>query len=162
MPTYGMSSQNCKYKMNEVDEFTNDRILETKADVFTISGMGLGFSCGYSLKKINDQRYLKLNVMSPSIVSLREGDEIMFKTDKEETINMTFPTTVIAEGIYNSALKSTHWNASILIPIPDNVNERFLNETLIKLRVYTTDGYVDDDIKAKRAKKFVEYLKCIQ
>jgi len=154
--------QNCKYKINETDEFTKNKILETKAELFTISGMGLGFSCGYSLKKINENKYLKLSISSPSIFTLRQGSEIMFKTDKEETINLKFPETVIADGQYNSTLKSTHWGAYILIPIPNDINERLLNEKISKLRVYTGDGYIDDDIKEKRAVKFVEYLKCIQ
>jgi hypothetical protein len=160
--SFTMFGQNCKYKIDEIDEFTKSRIIETRESLFTISGMGLGFSCGYSLKKINDSRYLKLIITSPSIFTLRKGNKIMFLTDKEETIDLYFPESVVADGAYNSSLKSTHWSAHIYIPISNNINERLLNEKLKKLRVYTADGYIDDDIKEKRAIKFVNYLRCIQ
>ncbi|RUT68638.1 hypothetical protein D0817_19965 [Flavobacterium cupreum] len=157
-----ISAQNCKYKRNEVDEFTKNKILETKEDIFTISGMGLGFSCGYALLKINDVRYLKLHVMSPSIFTLRSEHEIMFKTDSENTINLQFIDTQIATGTYNTTLKSTHWGAFTAIPISDEIYQRLLNEKISKLRIYTTDGYRDDDVSEKRDKKFKELLKCIE
>lgn len=155
-------SQDCKYKRNEVDEFTKHKILETKEGIFTISGMGLGFSVGYSLLKINDQRILKFNVVSPSIFTLQKGSEIMFKTDAENTINLIFPESVIANGLYNNALKATHWSGSIQIYLTEENYQRLLNEKLLKLRIYTSAGYIDDDINTKRDNKFKEQLKCIK
>ncbi len=159
-------SQNCKYKTNEVDEFTKNTILETKGGILTISGMGLGFSTAFSLKKINNTRYLNFQVISPSIFTLREDDEIMFKTDSENTINFKFPKTIIADYISGTRIGTSTtpsmWTGKILIPISDENYERLLAETISKLRVYTSDGYVDDDIKGKRAKKLQKYLKCIE
>ncbi len=154
--------QNCKYKTNEIDEFTKNKILETKIEVFTVSGMGLGFSTSYTLKKINEKRYLNFKITSPSIFTLREGDKIMFKTDSENTIDLIFPNTIIANNVYNSHLKTTTWLENILIPIDELTYQRLSNEKVLKLRVYTTDGYIDDDINEKRSKKFKELLKCIE
>jgi hypothetical protein len=153
--------QNCKYKTNTIDEFTNDKILETKDEFFTISGMGLGFSTSYSLKKINEKRYLRLGILNPSIFTLREGDEVVFKTMTDTPISLKFPQTIIANGQYNSASKSTYWITYSLILISDEVYNRLQNEKIIKLRVYTGDGFVDDNVKEKRAVKFQELLKCI-
>lgn len=153
--------QDCKYKRNEVDEFTKDKILETKPELFTISGMGLGFSTSYSLLKINDQKFIKFNVTSPSIFTLQKGSEIMFKVEAENPIILTFPESIVANGSYNTSLKSTHWGGSIVIPINDINYQRLLNEKITKLRVYTANGFIDDDISEKRDKKFKALLTCI-
>lgn len=154
-------SQDCKYKRNEVDEFTKHKILETKEELFTISGMGLGFSTTYSLLKINDKRYITFKVTSPSIFTLRKGSEIMFKTELENPITLEFPDSIVANSTYISSLKSTFWNGSMDIPLSEEAYQRLLNEKITKLRVYTTDGFVDDDIASKRDKKFKSLLTCI-
>lgn len=155
-------SQDCKYKKNEVDEFTKHKILETKSELFTISGMGLGFSTNYSLLKVNENRFLKLTITSPSIFTLEKGSDIMFKVEAENAITLTFPESIVANGSYNTTLKSTHWNGYIIIPISEENYQRFLNEKISKLRVYTSNGYIDDDISEKRDKKFKNLLSCIQ
>ncbi|HEX8576981.1 MAG TPA: hypothetical protein VF677_11870 [Flavobacterium sp.] len=159
--TFGYS-QNCKYKINEVDEFSKNKILETKKEAFTMSGIGFGFSTNYSLKKINNDRYLKLYISSPKIFTLRQGDQIMLKTDSENTVSLVLMQTTIARSSYNDQLGSTTWYEDVLIPITDENYQRLLTENILKLRVYTADGYIDDDVKEKRAKKFKEILKCIE
>ena len=158
-------SQNCKYKINETDEFTKNKILETKYELLTISGLGFGFSSGYSLKKVNNNRYLKLGISSPSIFTLREGRDIMFKTSAEDVISLKFPETIIADYISGTRIGSSttpsRWSGTILIPISDETYQRLLVEKILKVRIYTGDGYVDDDIKEKKAIKFQELLKCI-
>lgn len=153
--------QNCKYKINTIDEFTKSQILQTKDELLTVSGMGFGFSASYAFKKIDNTRYLRLGVSSPSIFTLKKGDEILFKTENENPVSLKFPETIIADGQYNSSLKTTHWGTYILIPISDDVYSRFQNEKILKLRIYTADGYIDDDVKEKRAVKFKELLNCI-
>lgn len=154
-------SQNCKYKTNEVDDFTKNKILETKEELLTISGMGFGFSTSYNLKKVNENRYLKLNVSSPNIFTIKAGDEIMFKSNNDKPISLKFSETVILEPQYNSSSRSTIWYGFILIPISDENYIRLLQEPISKLRFYTSDGFIDDEIKDKRGKKFKELLKCI-
>jgi len=155
-------AQECKYKRNEVDEFTKNKILETKEGVFTISGMGLGFSTGFALMKVNNDRFLKLNVTSPSIFTLQNGSEIMFKVEGADPIVLNFPESIVANGVYNTSIKSTLWSGSIAIPLSEENYKRFLNEKISKLRVHTANGYVDDDVSEKRDKKFKELLKCIE
>lgn len=158
-------AQDCNYKTNEVDEFTKKTILETKAQTLTISGMGVGFSTAISFRKVDSNRYLKLKIASPSVFSLRKGDKIMFKTDSENTIDLEFENTVIAD--YNSGTligttrTPSNWTGDIFINISDEIYNRLLNENILKLRVYTSDGYVDDDVSSKRNKKVKELLKCI-
>jgi hypothetical protein len=158
--------QNCKYKINEIDEFTKNKVLETKGGLLTMSGLGFGFSCSYSFKKINDIKFLNLSITSPSIFTLRQGRDIMFKTDKEETVILNFAETIVAEFVSGSRIGTmtspSFWTGSILIPISNENFERLVNEKVLKLRVYTGDGYVDDDISVSSAKKFKEQLKCIE
>ncbi|MEZ0004913.1 hypothetical protein ABH942_000256 [Flavobacterium sp. 28YEA47A] len=153
--------QKCKYKRDEVDEFTKHRILETKDNPLTISWTS-SFSCTYNLLNIDDKRYLVLNAYGPSAFTLREGAEVLFKTDAEEPIRLAFPKTVISGSGYNSSLKNIYFTASQMIPLPDEAYSRLLKEGITKLRVYTGQGYADDEVKPKHDKKLKEMLKCIE
>ena len=157
-----MSAQKCKYAKNEVDKFTNKTIVETKEDAFVISGMGLGFSVGYSLYKSDNNKYLKLRLTdSGSLFAIREGNEIMFKLENGNVINLKFIESQIADSSYNSGLKATFHKIITLVPITNEEIDQFKNNKLTDIRIYTTDGYVDKEVKEKRAKIFQELLKCI-
>lgn len=158
--------QDCKYKRNEIDEFTKSKILETKSELLTISGMGFGFSSSVSFKKVDNQRYLKLAITSPSVFSIRKDDKIMFKTNAETSIELSFVETIISDYISGtrigtSTTPSTH-KAMIIIPLSNSELERLYTEDILKARIHTSDGYIDDDVKSKRAKKIKEYAKCIE
>lgn len=161
-----MMSQNCKYKTNEVDEFTKNTILETKGGILTMSGMGFGFSAGYSMKKINNTKFLNFFVNNSSVFTLREDDEIMFKTDSDNVISFKYPKTTIPNYVPGTRIGTTTtpsmYSANILIEISDDNYRKLLAEKILKLRVYTSDGYIDNDIKSKRANSFQEALKCIE
>ena len=148
----------CDYKVNKTDEFTKDIILETKGGRFTASGLFYG--SGYSLKKINGIKYLKFGIAGPSIFTLEKDGEIMFKTDEDKIITLKFTESMVAD--YVTANNITIWGANNHIQLTDDIYERFLNETIVKMRVYTSEGYIDDDIKSKHLKKFKEQLKCIE
>lgn len=144
------SGQDCKYKINEVDEFTKSKILETNFE-------WLSSNLGCSFKKINEQKAIKLQIESSSVFSISDGSKIMFLTEKDNPITLIFSEYEISKM---SSL--TNFYIITFIKLTDEDNSRLLSETVNKIRIYTTDGYVDYSVKEKRAKKFQDILKCIQ
>lgn len=157
-----INAQNCKYAKNEVDKFTNKTILETKQDALGISGMGLGFTSGYSFYKSDDDKYIKFHFTTTgSLFAIREGDNVMMKLENGEVLSLKFSESVIADSSYNSMLKTTIHSLKTLVKLTDDDIETFKNNKIVDIRIYTTDGYIDDDVKEKRAVKFQQLLKCI-
>jgi len=143
-------SQNCKYEKNEIDEFTKNKILETKFEWLTPNQ-------GYAFKKINKSKNLKIKLNYNSVFSIRKNDKIMFLTENNEPITLLFEETVIS-----NILNLNNFYIITLINISDKIVDRFKNESINKIRIYYSDGYLDYDVKEKRAKKFKEILKCIE
>lgn len=156
------SSQNCKYKRNEIDEFTGNTILTTKTKTTTINGMGFGTSSGVIGHKVNDTRYLKLVISSPSIFSIKDGALLMLKTSKGEIINIPFNDYVVAEGVYIDNLNMTMWTAKPYLVLSDEIYTKLVEAEIVKIRWYTTDGYFEDDVKKKHKNNISDVLKCIE
>jgi len=147
-----LQCQECKYKKNEVDDFTKSKILETNFE-------WLAEQAGYVLKKVDDSRTLQLRIESLKMISIQEGNKVMFLTEREEPITVHFPKFEISK---RSSGPVTTYYIIENINITEEVYQRFKNETISKIRVYTNDGYLDKNIKDKRANKFRELIKCIE
>lgn len=157
-----MNAQKCKYAKNEVDKFTNKTILETKTDAFGISGIGMGFSSSYSLYKSDDNKYIKfMFTTTGSVFAISKGEGVMLKLQNGDVVTLDFLESVVSDISHNTAMKSSVKKITTLVPITDQNIEKFNNSLVTDIRVYTTDGYVDDEVKEKRAKIFQELLKCI-
>lgn len=145
-------SQDCKYKKNEIDDFTKKKIIETKSE-------WLCENVAYSFKKNDDTKYLRVEIGSFKVFAISDGAKLMFLTDKEDPIVLIFQKYEISRTT-PGAIASQY--VSEIINISEDVLKRFQNEKITKVRIYTTDGYIDHDIKEKRFKRFQETLKCIQ
>lgn len=143
-------SQDCKYQRNEVDQFTKNKVVETKFE-------WLAEQTGYSLLKVDSVKFLKLYVESFKVFSIKDGAKLMFLTDKEEPITIVFPKYDISKRG-----TSSEFYISETITLSDEDFKRFQNEKITKVRYYTTEGYIEKNIKEKRANKFRESLKCIE
>lgn len=145
------NGQDCKYAVDKIDEFTKDKILELKETQFS----NYKYSSGYTLKKVNDNRYIVFSIRNSDVFSLPKDNRLMLKTETD-VIELFFPKTIVAEG------NQFVWYAYISIPINDNVYQKLLIDKLNKIRVYATSGYFEFEVKAKNALKFQENLKCIE
>ncbi len=157
-------SQNCKYKKNEVDEFTGSKVIITKDKIFTKIGMGFGTYAIISAKKINDTKYLAVSFSSNTIFTLRKGSLVMFKTENDEIIELSFSESMVAD--YSSSqvgtTNITRWTAKMYFLLSDELVQKFNDIRIKKVRWYTTDGYVEKDVKKKNSKNISKLLNCIK
>lgn len=160
--SFNLSNSQCNFKIDKVDEFTGHKILETKEKWLTMSGMGFGISTTISFRKINEDRFMKFHVTTTGdIFTLKKGESLLFKTDKDEIITLNFDETIVAEGSYNTSLKMTIWAAFQYVHINDENYEKLLNSNVVLLRFHSNDGYIQKKVKQKRYKKIIEILNCI-
>ena len=154
-----VAAQDCKFKKNEVDEFTKQKVLETKQETLSKSGT---FYSAITAKKINDQRILEVYFSSLSLFSLYEGKTLMLLTDKGDVIELKFPESKVSDRLYNSAAKTTTWFQTQYFPLNDDTYRKLLSSKINKVRVNSSDGYIDSEVKDKWWKKDQELLKCIE
>lgn len=160
--SFSSFSQKCKYVKNEVDKFTNKTILETKLDALGVSGMGMGFTSGYSFYKSNNDRFIKfVFTTTGSVFAISKGEGVMFKLENGDVVTLHFLESVVSDVSYISGLNTSAKKITTLVPLSDLEVEKLNKSLITDIRVYTTDGYIDDEVKKKRAVKFQELLKCI-
>ncbi|MGG5506759.1 MULTISPECIES: hypothetical protein [unclassified Myroides] len=157
------NAQKCKYQRNEVDNFTKKTIIETKREIFTTSGMGLGFGTAYSLFKSDDNKFIRFYFSTTDKpFAIKEGDNIMIKFSDDDVMSLKFSKSDISNSSYISQIKTSTYSLDALISITESDIRIFESKIITDIRVYTTDGYIDGEVNAKRAKKFQSILKCIE
>ena len=149
---------------NKIDEFTNHKIVRSSWETLNISWKYTGY---FRISQINETMYFDLKMgiaegMSKGkIFSIGENQEIMFKIESGEIIklkNLRHEVTCIGCGAIGHA-GSGGYGLSVSFVLPKENAEKLKNNKVVKIRIYTTDGYVEDDTKEKHAEKIRIALK---
>ena len=141
-------------KQNEVDPFKKVRKIETSFEQINGNKMGITFgkNIWLAFRQVDDRNYLRLKWCTNGAAAIREGAEIIFLTDKGETITFKTIEDVIAGrgegtvGLGGSALLGLD-----IYAVGDC--SALAGKTITALRIYTTDGYVDFQLSEKVSKK---------
>lgn len=151
-----------KISENYIDDFTKNHIKRTDWEALTFEMKAVTH---YRLSKIDDQYFFQLKIMLGDVFfSINENEELMLKLSNEEIVtlkNLKYTTTCVGCG-------STGFNGSKAqgIYVSYNLsNENFqsLKENKVsKIRISTSKGLIDLDIKVKKADTLIEVLKLIE
>lgn len=148
----------CKFKRNEVDEFTKKMIRETKP--VSVAGV---FSQNYTIafKQVNESYYLKFAYGSTGTFAMviGEGDELMLKFDNDSVLTLESLETESASHYYSQYANSTSISCSYGITM-EQIEMIARNKT-VKVRFYTTDGYHEKETKSDGVEKMRSNAKCI-
>mgnify|MGYP000327238981 CR=1 FL=1 len=162
--TFGLSlySQKCKYLKNEVDEFTGSKIIELKRERITKS-MGSGFNAiDIGLRRVNDKVYISLKLNSPSVFTTERGGKILFKSSTKEIFEFEFIENEVADyESTKSKYNPTNWYTYSYALIDNQMLSKLSELDIVKVRWYTTDGYIDNDVKKKKYRFFENLKRCI-
>jgi len=144
-------SQECIYKINKVDEFTGDKILETKeVAIHSLKG-----------KKINNNQTLEFTITSSNVFSMDENDYLMLKFKSGEVIKMNFYKNTTANYVFLEMLNTTIWTSSNSISINQETADKIKDNEIVKIRWSTSKGYSEKDCKKKHSRNFTKTLSCI-
>ena len=141
---------------NYKDEFTGSQIIKT--DWEFLNNASKGFSAKFRISKINENYYLDLKMMigssNPKVFSIHEGDKLMFKLSNDEILELLSESSEVtctgcgSTGLVGSAAQGINISYSIT----EEQFQQLKSTPVAKLRIYTTDGYVENDVKDKHAK----------
>ena len=97
-----------------------------------------------------------------NVFSVKEGDNLMFMTDSGNIItlyNLTY--TITSPGAGAIGLSGSECEGiSLSYPIPGDFH-KIINQGIKKVRFYTSKGYIEEDVKPKKAKIFIESYRLI-
>ena len=147
---------------NKIDEFTKHSVKRTSWDGLTrIGGLNDSFT---RLEKIEDTYWLNLKMMSSNVNSINKDAELMLMTVTDSIVtlyNHEFQITCTGCGSIGLVGSSGQgFNISFLIS-EDKV-EYLMKNAVKKIRIYTTDGYIDKEVPEKNQKKFMKQLELIK
>lgn len=148
---------------NQVDEFTKNTVKRTSWEVVN---MTMTFTAYFRASQINTTNAFDLKMMlgSGAVFSIPEGAEMMFKLSNDSIVKIPCIKSAIscsgcgAKGFAGSQAQGV--NVSYFI---SKENLALLkNSQVTKIRIYTRDGFVEDEIKAKNADKIRKALALIE
>jgi len=146
---------------DKTDEFTGKKVKETSVENLAQPFKMNGFAYKFSFKKVNDDLYFNLRIMSlsNSVFAIKDGEVLMLKT-ADTVIKLSNIEYVISKkGGAGGGLSSSYSEGvSIYFPLSKESAELIKQKEIIKIRLYTTDGYSEQDVKVVADKRVKESL----
>jgi hypothetical protein len=155
-------------KENQVDEFTKNKIVRTSWE--PLSKKGKIYSHARA-SIINTTRYLELKIMlsagltmEHSVFAIEDGETVMLKLDNDSIVNLNNPEHQIsctgcgAINIIGGGVQGIHLKINLANMQIDNL----INHKITKIRIYTTDGFVENEVPGKFQETVSKELKLIQ
>jgi len=150
-----------KLEENKVDDFTNKSIKKTSWEVLYTTFTANAY---FSISSIDRIKYFDFRYQNGSVFSIDNGQELMFKLDNGDILkvqNLKYTLTCTgcgAKGLTGSGTQGIE----VSYPFTDEQKEILKAHKVLKIRFYTNDGYVENDIKDKVADKIQQAIKLIE
>jgi hypothetical protein len=147
-------------KENKTDEFTKSKVISTDWEV-----LNREFSCGcasfYRFRKVNENISFEFKYMDSKVLSVHKDFDFMFKLSNDSIISIkTNEGFVGCRGCGAIGFSGSEaWGINVVYPIDKDILEDLLSSPLTKIRFYTTSGFINLDVKEKKAKTFIDALK---
>jgi len=150
---------NCKYKRNEVDDFTGDRVVEMEHDaLFQVTDNDSKVGCTIACMSVENTFVAKINLAinsksaSSSHGYISSGSKMIFKT-ANNTVELEFLNTDFGKTM----LGQIEWyQLKIFIdPISLKILEK---DEVEKVRIYWSKGY--EDYIVTNQSLFIDQLNC--
>ena len=149
---------------NKVDEFTKNTVKRSSWELFNKGSFSANsFRSFFRLSQINDAIYLDIKMMpiGGGVYSISKGAKLMFKIDTGQIIsveNLEYSLSCRgcgARGFAGSEAMGTQTSYRI-----SKEDLLFLKTKLIhKIRIYTNDGYMEDEVSDKVRELLVGTIK---
>ena len=148
-----------KLDENNVDGFTKKSIKRTSWEsLFATAGSGQAHY-RFSVVDTSETFDLRYNQNS-KIFGISEGLQFMFQLDNGDIVTLINPSFVItctgcgATGMNGSGAEGIQ----VFYPISKQQSDKLKAGKVVKVRIYTNDGYIEEDVKDKNAEKITASL----
>jgi hypothetical protein len=165
-----ISAQNCKYKTNEIDKFTNKYTKLTKAEKV----ISTFFTTGeFSVKKIDTSYFFIFDYVLSSYsnfepYSIKKTAQLIFLLENGETITLNSAddingvkkTVIGLPPVYVCNLTNVSY------PVTKNQIDKFFNSKVKSIRFYRTESngkedFIDNEIKKNNQDDIQNLIKCV-
>lgn len=156
-----MAANSQKIVENKVDEFTKHAVKRT--DYEKAFQTFKGNMMHVALKKIDSTKFLSMKLMLGGVFSIREGQELMFKMKDGSIVsfqNLKYAITCAGCGAVSFIGSTGEGIESDYLTDDDKLN-KLTAQLITKIRVYTSSGYIEEDVKEKNAIVLQKMLKLI-
>jgi hypothetical protein len=144
------------------DEFTGAQVKRTDYEQM-VSNMKFTFF--YRFSKIDTTYFLDLKMMigSGKVFSISQGNKIMFKMEDSTIITIeNIESSIACKGCGAKGFSgSAAYGVGTSYVINQAQLEKLTKLKLIKYRIYTSEGYIEDEAKESKAETFLETAKLI-
>ncbi len=163
-------AQNCKFKINEVDKFTNKLTKVTKSEKV----IGTFYTTGeFSVKRIDTSFYFIFDYILSSYsnfepYSINKGSNLIFLLENGETITLTSndeikgtkKTIIGIPPVYECFLTNVSYT------LTKNQVDQFFKSKVKSIRFYRVEGngkedYIDNEIKKRNQDDIQNLIKCL-
>jgi hypothetical protein len=151
-----------KLKENKVDEFTGRVIKRTSLEYIVNEQpiFGNPFILGVQVERIDDLVVLKVELQLSSVFSIRKDQNLMLKLEEDKMVTLKNNEYVISDRYGDRQIAHINYVIGYINEDSETLN-LIKNYKAAKLRIYTSDGYIDKEIKEKNQdiiKKCVELV----
>lgn len=139
------------------DEFTGLQVKETSVEKLAHPLKMSGFAYNFAVRKVDAHYYFNLRMMSLNgeVFAIRKDSKFMLKLKNDSVITLLAPSfEVSGKGEAGSGLSAGNaQGVSIYYPITKDEISLIHASEIVKIRVYTSGGFTDQDIKEAGSKK---------
>jgi len=149
-----------KLEENKKDDFSNKSIKRTSWETLYKT---LSTESHFSFSKVDSSAFINVKMMIGKVFSIDKGDELMLKLDNGDIVKLTCIAYEVtcngcgAVGLIGSqaeGLNVAYW-------LSKDQLDKLKTHKIVKVRINTTDGYVEQDIKEKNANKIITCINLI-
>jgi len=150
-----------KLEENKVDDFTNKSVKRTSWETLYTTFTANAY---FRISNIDNTKYFDFKYQNGTVFSIDNGQELMFKLnngDIVKVVNLNYTLTCTgcgAKGFTGSGAQGIE----VSYPISDEQLKELKANKIVKVRFYTNDGYVENDIKDKAAEKIEQSLSLVE
>lgn len=145
---------------DKIDDFTQKRIVKTDWEkIVATSSLYLNIQ----LSKVNETKYMDLKFFTNKVTSIDTKDDISFMLENNEIVNLKSNSYKISGygdgsiGLKGSAGLGLH----IECLLSDADVEKFKGHLITKIRINTSTGYFQDEVKPKKSEVFKKTFELI-
>ena len=146
--------QKCKYQKNETDKFTKSEIKITKEKILWKNPMG-GNTLSFYVSSVDKEKFITIRYSQGSVFTVKSGESLTLLLENDESVSLITDNSVVSD------YSGSSWFAYTTYSIPKNSISLLSQYNVTDIRIQTSDGYIDKEVKGKKQSRINEHLKCI-
>ncbi len=166
--TFSLIVTGQKIKVNEVDKFTKQHVIETSFEKIVSDNNLMGSTGGrlmkniwVGIKQVGDKNYLRIKWCSNQVLALGEGAHIILLDKDGNTYkfeNTTFTVAGLGEGTVGFAGSAIY---GLNIYFTGDLSA-LINKEITDMRIHTTEGYIDFAVSKNKTGIFGELYNIVK